>query len=59
MSLRYLVHIKKEPRRLYICERHLHHGLDGFVLFFVALVLMWTDRRDFPWAFAKDFEPEG
>jgi len=53
MSLHYLIHVKKGPR-LYICERHLHHGLDGVVLFFIALALMWTDRKDWPWLFTKD-----
>jgi hypothetical protein len=57
MSRHNIIHMKTKPLRLYIFDRHLHHGLDGVILFVVAMFLMWTDRHDFPWAFAKDPEP--
>jgi hypothetical protein len=57
MTRRQIIHLKTDPRRVYVFDRHLHHGLDGVVLLFISLILIWTDRRDFPWAFAKDPEP--
>jgi hypothetical protein len=59
MSRQQIIRLERNPSRVYVCDRHLHHGLDGVVLFVVALALMWTDRRDFPWRFAKDSEAYG
>lgn len=48
--------MEHNPHRVYVFDRHLHHGLDGAILVIIGLVLIVTDIRDFPWRFAKDSE---
>jgi hypothetical protein len=52
--MRKLIHITPAPRRVYLCGRHLHHGLDGLVLIIVGIGLALHDRRDFPWRPEKE-----
>jgi hypothetical protein len=54
MSRHDIIHFKHDPLRLYVGNRHLHHGLDGVILLIVALILIWTDRKDWPWLFVND-----
>lgn len=35
--------------RLYVGGQRVHHGLVGAALLVVGAVLVWDDRRDFPW----------
>lgn len=54
-----LIEFRRDPLRLYIGwkhKRHLHHGLQGIVLMVIAIVLIVTDLKDFPWRFIEDFE---
>lgn len=37
-----------EPR-VYICGYRVHHGLVGAALAAAGILLVWHDRRDFPW----------
>jgi len=59
VNIRKFIHLKHNPKRVYIFDRHLHHGLDGVVLIVIGLVLIVTDLRDFPWPFAKDADSYG
>lgn len=54
MSKRNIIRLEKHPRRIYLLDRHLHHGLQGVILLIIGLVLIITDYRDFPFRFAKD-----
>jgi hypothetical protein len=47
-------HITPYPHRIYILNRHLHHGRTGQLLFLVGLGLVIHDRRDFPFRFIRD-----
>jgi hypothetical protein len=42
-----LFHITPYPHRIYVFNRHLHHGTDGLVLILIGLGLMIHDRRDY------------
>lgn len=59
MSRHKIIHLEHNPHRVYVFDRHLHHGLDGAILVLIGLVLIVTDIRDFPWRFAKDSEAYG
>lgn len=59
MSKREIVRLEHNPNRVYVFDRHLHHGLDGAILVLIGLVLIVTDIRDFPWRFAKDCDSYG
>lgn len=44
-------------RRVYVYERHLHHGFDGLILMAVGIALVIHDLHDwpfFPERFVKD-----
>jgi hypothetical protein len=54
MSKRHIIRLEHRPHRVYVFDRHLHHGLDGAILVAVGLFLILTDIRDFPWRFIND-----
>lgn len=59
MSIRKFIHLKHNPHRVYIFDRHLHHGRTGEIFLLIGLILILTDLHDFPWPFAKDADSYG
>ncbi len=54
MSKRKIIHMEHHPHRVYVFDRHVHHGLDGVILIIIGLVLIASDWRDRPWWFTND-----
>jgi hypothetical protein len=49
------VKVKLANGRLYVCGRHVHHGLSGLVMTIVGLALLFHDLKDFPWPLTPDW----
>lgn len=47
--------LKVRNGRLYVCGRHLHHGLTGVLMTVVGIALAIHDARDFPWPLTQDW----
>ena len=54
MSIRKFIHLKHNPHRVYIFDRHLHHGRTGEIFLLIGLILILTDWRDWPFRFIRD-----
>lgn len=49
-----MVRWDRQLQRVYFgpgCRWRLHHGSAGVLLLAIAGVLVWHDRRDYPWPF--------
>ena len=54
MSKRTIIRLEKHPHRIYLFDRHLHHGRTGEIFLLIGLILILTDWRDWPFRFIRD-----
>lgn len=40
----------RQKRRVWVLGLRIHHGAFGFLLLVIGTLLVWHDRRDFPWS---------
>lgn len=45
-------------RRVYLGPLRIHHGAFGTAMFLLGALLVWHDRRDFPWWLIDHWGPK-